>query len=55
MSFSLWCAGVELGGGGQRRGECQLGTCCAEGLGAVKDGCEAWTKRPGCRMTSRGG
>ena len=38
MSFGLWCAGVELGGSGRRRDEGQVGTCRADGLGAVKDG-----------------
>jgi hypothetical protein len=51
----LWCVGVELGGGGQRRGEGQVGTCRADGPGAVKGGREAWTKGPGGRVTSHGG
>ena len=55
MSLGLWCVGVELGGGGQRRGECQVGMCCADGPGVVKDGHEAWTEGPGGWMTSRGG
>ena len=55
MSFGLWCAGVELGGSGRRRDEGQVGTCRADGLGAVKDGGEAWTEGPGGRVTSRGG
>ena len=55
MSLRLWCAGVELVGGGRRRGEGQVGMCRANGLEAVKDGREAWTKRPGGRVTSRGG
>ena len=55
MSLGLWCAGVELGGGGRRRGEGQVGTCRADGLGAVKDGCEAWADGPGRQVTSRGG
>jgi hypothetical protein len=52
MSLGLWCAGVELGGGGQRRGEGQVGTCRVDGLGAVKDGHEAWTEGPGGRVAS---
>jgi hypothetical protein len=44
-----------LEGGGRRRGEGQVGTCRADGLGAVKDGHEAWTEGPGGQMTSRGG
>jgi hypothetical protein len=40
MSLGLWCAGVELEGGGQRWGEGQLETCRANGLGVVKDGRE---------------
>ena len=55
MSLGLWCVGVELGGGGLRRGEGQVETCRADGLGAVKDGREAWTEEPGDRVTSRGG
>ena len=55
MSLGLWCARVELGGGGRRRGEGQVGTCHADGLTAVKDGREAWTERPGGWVTSRGG
>jgi hypothetical protein len=55
MSLGLWCVGVELGGGGQRRGEGQVGTCRADGLGAVKGGHEAWIERPGGQVTSRGG
>jgi hypothetical protein len=55
MSLGLWCAGVELEGGGRRRDEGQVETCCADGLGAVKDGREAWTEGPGHRVTSRGG
>ena len=55
MSLGLWCAGVELGGGGRQRGEVQVGTCRADGPGAVKEGREAWTKGPGGRVTSRGG
>ena len=47
MSLGLWCVGVELGGGGRRRGEGQAGTCRAKGLEAVKDGHEAWTEGPG--------
>ena len=55
MSLDLWCAGVELGGGGRRKGEGQVGTWRAYGLGGVKDGREAWTERPGGRVTSSGG
>ena len=55
MSLGLWCAGVELGGGGRQRGEGQVGMCHADGLGAVKDGHEAWTEGPGGQVTSRGG
>jgi hypothetical protein len=55
MSLGLWCAGVELRGGGRRRGEGQVGTCHADGPGAVKGGCEAWTEGPGGRVTNRGG
>jgi hypothetical protein len=55
MSLSLWCTGVELGGSGQRRGEGQIGTCCVDGPGAVKDRHKAWTEGPGGRVTSRGG
>jgi hypothetical protein len=31
------------------------GECHADGPGAVKGGCEAWTEGPGGRVTSRGG
>jgi hypothetical protein len=55
MSLGLWCTGVELGGGGRWRGEGQLGTCRADGPGAVKDGHEAWTEGPRARVTSHGG
>ena len=55
MSLALWCAGVELGGNGRRRGEGQVETCRADGPRAVKDGREAWTEEPGGRVTSRGG
>ena len=55
MSLGLWCAGVELGGGGRWRGEGQVGTCRADRLGAVKDGREAWTEGLGGRVTSRSG
>jgi len=44
MSLGLWCVGVELGGGGRRRGEGQVGPCRADGAEAVKDGPEAWTE-----------
>ena len=55
MSLDLWCAGVELGGGGRRRGEGQVKMCRADGRGAVKDRREAWTEGLGGRVTSRGG
>jgi len=55
MSLGLWCSAVELGGGGLRRGEGQVETCCVDGPGAVKGGREAWTDGPGGRMTSRSG
>jgi hypothetical protein len=55
MSLGLWCASVELGGGGRRRDEGQVGTCHADGPGVVKGGREAWTEGPGGRVTSRGG
>jgi len=55
MSLSLRCAGVELGGGGRRQGEGQVGTCHADGPRAVKDGREAWTDGLGGRVTSHGG
>jgi hypothetical protein len=41
MSLGLWCVCVELEGGGQRRGEGQVGTCRADGPGVVKDRREA--------------
>ena len=47
MSLGLWCAGVELGGGGRWRGEGQVGTCPVDGPGAVKGGREACTEGPG--------
>jgi hypothetical protein len=55
MSLGSWCAGVELGGGGQRRDEGQVGTCRADGPGVVTDRHEAWTKGPGDRMANRSG
>jgi hypothetical protein len=55
MSLGLWCAGVELGGSGHRRGEGQVGTWRVDGPGVVKDGHEAWTEVPGGRVTSCGG
>jgi len=55
MSFGLWCAGVELEGGGRRRGEGQVETCRDDGPIAVKGLCEAWTEGPRDRVTSRGG
>ena len=47
MSLGLQCAGVELGGGGRRRGEGQVGPCRADGPEVVKDRHEAWTEGPG--------
>jgi hypothetical protein len=41
MSLGFWCACVELRGGGRRRGEGQIGTCHADGLGVVKGGHKA--------------
>ena len=41
MSLGLWCVGVELGGGGRRQGEGQVGPCRADGPETVKDGHEA--------------
>jgi hypothetical protein len=41
MSLGLWCASVELRGGGRRQGEGQIGMCRADGPGAVKDRREA--------------
>jgi hypothetical protein len=55
MSLSLCCAGVELGGGGQWRGEGQVEMCRADGPGVVKGRREAWTKGPGGQVTSHGG
>jgi hypothetical protein len=55
MSLGLWCAGVELGGGGRRQGEGQVGTRRAGGPGTVKDEREAWTEGPGGLVTSHGG
>jgi hypothetical protein len=55
MSLGLCCVGVQLGGGGRRRGEGQVETCRADGPGVVKGGREAWTEGPGGRVTSRGG
>jgi hypothetical protein len=55
MSLGLWCAGVELGGGGRQRCEGQVKTCRADGSGAVKDLRKAWTETPGGRVTSCGG
>jgi hypothetical protein len=55
MSLDLCYAGVELGGGGRRRGEGKVETCRADGPGVVKDGREAWIEGPGGRVTSRGG
>ena len=55
MSLGLWCVGVELEGGGRRRGEGQVGMCRADGPRAVKDGHEAWTEGLGGRVTSHSG
>jgi hypothetical protein len=55
MSLRLWCVGVELGGGGRRRGEGEVGMCRADGPEAVKGGREVWIERPGGWVTSRGG
>ena len=55
MSLGLWCAGVELGGGGRWREEDQVEMCRADGCGVVKDGREAWTDGPGGRVTGRSG
>ena len=33
----------------------EVGTCRADGPGAVKDGREAWTEGPGGQVTSHGG
>jgi hypothetical protein len=41
MSLGLWCAGVELEGGGRRREEGQVETFRVDGPGAVKGGHEA--------------
>jgi hypothetical protein len=51
----LGYTGVELGGGGRRRGEGQVGTCRTDGPGAVNGRREAWTERPGGLVTRRGG
>jgi len=53
MSLGLWCAGVELGGGGRWRGEGQVETGHADGPGAEKGGREVWTEGPEHRRTSR--
>jgi hypothetical protein len=55
MCLGLWCVGVELRGGGRRRGEGQVETCHADGPGVVKDGRETWTEGPGGWVTSYGG
>ena len=55
MSLGLWCVGVKFGGGDRWRGEGQVWTCRADGLGVVKDGREVWTEGPGGRVTNRGG
>jgi hypothetical protein len=33
----------------------KIGTCRADGPGAIKDGCKTWTEGPGGRVTSRAG
>jgi len=55
MSLGLWCAGVELGGGGQRQGEGQVEMCRANRPGVVKGRRKAWTEGPGGQVTSRSG
>jgi len=55
MSLGLWCADMELGGGGLWRGEGQVEMGRADGPGAVKGGCEAWTEGLERRRTSHGG
>jgi len=55
MSLGLWCAGVELGDGGQRQGKGQVETCRANRPGVVKGRHKAWTEGPGGRVTSRSG
>jgi hypothetical protein len=55
ISIGLCCAGVELRGGGRRRGEGQVETCGVDGPEVVKGGREAWTEGPGGQVTSRGG
>ena len=55
MSLGLWCAGVELRDGDRWQGEGQVEMGRADEPGAVKGGCEAWTKEPGGRVTNRGG
>jgi hypothetical protein len=54
MSLGWWYASVELGGGGRRWDEGQIGMC-ADGPGAVKGGRETWTEGIGGRVTGRGG
>jgi hypothetical protein len=51
MSLGLWCAGVELKGGGRWRGEGQVETCRADGPGVVKGGgLNRGTWRPGDQL-----
>jgi hypothetical protein len=38
MSLGLWCAGMELGGGGRWRGESQVERGRADGPGPLKGG-----------------
>jgi len=54
MSLGLWCVGVELRGGSDDEVKVKR-PCRADGLGAVKDGREAWTEGPGGQVASRGG
>jgi len=51
----LLACGVQVGGGGRRRGEGQVETCRADGPRAVKGGREAWTDGQGGRVTSHSG
>ena len=46
--MSLGCVGVQVWSTEtiDGHGECQVETCHADGLGATKDGREAWTEGP---------
>ena len=46
--MSLGCVGVQVWSSEtvNGHGEGQVETCCADGLGAVKDEREAWTEGP---------